>query len=212
MSKKFASWVLAGLALLAQSASAGWIDWTSSTTGTLDVGGTSVGVSLTGSPYGYVDGDYYYNNAWTGFTNPAGTYDGLAPNDFIQVYQGGGFTLTFDQSVNDLYMSLISVGQPNLSVTYDFNNPFTVEATGTNYWGYGGYSLLGDDFTGNEFNGILKFSGAFTSISFNILQAEYWHGFNFASFERSASVPEPGSLILFGLGLIGLSLARKRAA
>lgn len=212
MSKRIAALAFAPVLILATSvANAGWIDWTSTNTGTMDVGGTSVGVSLTGSPYNYVDGDYYYNNGFTGFTDATGTYGGLAPTDFIQITQRGSFTLTFDQAVDDLYMSMISIGQPNLPVTYSFDSAFSVESQGSNYWGYGGYSVVGNAFIGNEFNGVLKFTGSFTSISFDIAPGENWHGFNFAAFETT-SVPEPGSLILLAAGLLGLVAARKRAA
>ena len=195
------------LTLAGQSAFAGWIDWTSTTTGTMDVGSTTVGVTLTGNPYSFVNGDYYYNNASTGWTAPSGTYAGMAPSDFIQVSAAGSYTLTFDQAVDDLFMSLISVGQPNYAVTYSFNDAFSVESYGSNYWGYGSYAVNGNDFTGYEYNGILRFSGSFTSISFDIGPQEYWHGFNFAAFDPSY-VPEPAGFWLLCLGVLGLVLRR----
>lgn len=202
--KQLAATILFGLVVIATPhANAGWIDWTSTTTGTMDVGGTSVGVSLTGNPHNFVNGDYYYNNANTGGTSASGTYGGMAPTDFIQVVAAGSYTLTFDQMVDDLYMSLISVGQPNYPVTYGFNDAFTVESYGANYWGYGGYSVNGNDFTGTEFNGILHFAGSFNSISFTVDPQENWHGFNFASYSE-ANVSEPASALLLALGLLGI--------
>lgn len=191
------------LSLAGHQAHAGWIDWTSTTTGTMDIGGNSVGVTLSGNPNSFVNGDYYYNNANTGYTDTTGTYGGMAPSDFIQVIAAGSYTLTFDQAIDDLYMSMISVGQPNYGVTYSFNDAFSVESSGSNYWGYNGYSVSGNNFTGTEFNGILHFAGSFTSISFNVGPQENWHGFNFSSYEKT-SVSEPASAILLMLGLIGL--------
>lgn len=194
------------------NASAGWIDWTSTTTGTMDVGGTSVGVTLTGSVASLVNGDYYYNNSSTGGTSLTGTYGGLAPSDLIRVVQSTILTITFDQAVEDLSMALVSVGQPNYNVTYDFNNDFSVSSYGSNYWGYGGYSINGDDFIGNEFNGVLDFTGEFNSITFSTNPYENWHGFNFAS-EALASVsevPEPAPIALLATGLLGLLVAKRK--
>ncbi|MCW8930361.1 MAG: PEP-CTERM sorting domain-containing protein [Gammaproteobacteria bacterium] len=202
--------ILAVSALMFSSVTyATWIDWSSTTTGTLNLGGNVVNVSLTGNPWDLHNGDYYYNNGSTGGTSPSGTYAGLAPSDVIRVNQAGRYTLTFDQAVSDLDMALVSVGRGNLPVTYDFDDAFTVLSSGPNYWGYTGYTTSGNDFTGYEYNGILEFSGSFNSISFTVTNPEHWHGFNFGAASVS-SVPEPSVLTLMGLGLLGFGVARKR--
>jgi hypothetical protein len=198
--------------VLAQPASAGWIDWTSTTTGTMTIGATSVGVTLTGNPLDQLNGDHYYNNGFTGGTSASGTYAGLAPSDLIRINNRGTFTLNFDQTVSDLYMALVSVGQGGLPVNYAFSDSFSVISSGNNYWGYTGYSVSGNNFTGREYNGVLHFAGDFNSISFDTDPNEYWHGFNFASFDTASSVSEPAPFALLGLGLIGLAAVRRRKA
>jgi len=197
--------------LVAQPASAGWIDWTSTTDGTMDVGGTSVGVTLSGGVMDFVDGDYYYNNSSTGGTSLSGTYAGLAPSDLIRLNSATSLTISFDQTVENLTMALVSVGQTNNGVTYDFNDDFSLTSSGNNYWGYGGYTINGDDFTGNEFNGVLDFSGEFDAITFSTNPFENWHGFNFSSNLLAIEVPEPSPLFLMTAGLIALLVSRKKS-
>jgi hypothetical protein len=156
-----------------------------------------------------INGDTYYNNAGTGWTSPSGTYAGLEPSDVIQLYGASSFTIDFGQQVVNPYMALVSVGQPRYTVTYEFQNPFDVISYGSNFWGYGGYSVNGTQFNGNEFNGILQFTGTFSSISFVVTNNEFWHGFNFGT-SAAEPVPEPISLFLMTAGLLGLGIARKR--
>ena len=210
MLKKFCKTAVgAGLLVAAGSASAGWIDWSSTTEGTMDVNGTSVGVTLTGNPMSLANGSHYYTSTQANNDN---TYAGLAPSDVIQVNKASSFTLTFDQALDGLNMALVSVGRGGLPVTYNFEDDFTVVSSGSNHWGYHSYSVSGDDFIGREYNGILSFDGIFNSISFVTEQDEYWHGFNFSSdsLAQTASVSEPASFALLGLGLLGLGAARRK--
>lgn len=67
--------------------------------------------------------------------------------------------------------------------------------------------LMEAPFTGYEYNGILKLTGTYDSISFSINPNEYWHGFKVGA---SAPVPEPGTMILLGFGMLGLAVYGKR--
>ena len=211
--KKISLWILVTLMLiLAPNAWAvTWIDWESTTAGTLTIGSSTINVSLTGNPWNLVNGDFYYNNGSTGGTSPTGTYAGLQPSDLIRTHNPGSFTITFDSPVVNPYLALVSVGNSGQPVTYSFDNPFTVISSGPNYWGYGGYSVSGNDFTGKEFNGILQFQGTYNSFSFDVLQSEFWHGFNLGVTGGAPSpVPEPASIFLLGSGLAGIAGFRKR--
>ena len=213
---KFKSLVIAASAAFIHTlASAGpsWIDWTSVNTGTLTIGSQVVGVSLAGSTPDLLDnGTQYYNNGNTGGTAVTGTYGGLQPSDMLQVSNASFFTLTFSQAIVNPFIALVSVGQFAVPVSYGFDSNVSVLSSGSNKWGYGGYSVAGNTFTGSEFNGVLQLQGSFTSMNIAVGQSEFWHGFNVGSASVSA-VPEPETyaMMLAGLGLMG-AIARRRKA
>ncbi len=207
----FGSFAVASSAAVAAP---GWIDWTTTSTGSLTIGATTVGVSLSGSaPIGLDNGDYYYNNGATGGTAVSGTYGGLVPSDMLQVDPASSFTLTFDQAIVNPYIALVSVGQTGLPVTYTFNGHVSVLTFGSNYWGYGGYSIAGNSITGFEYNGIVQLTGSFTTLTISTNPGEYWHGFNVGSDSFATAVPEPETyaMLLAGLGLLGFVGRRRRS-
>lgn len=197
-----------------------WTDWTSitntSASGVMDGINVSVtsnlmdGVSQTGCGTNYWTEPNPSNPAYTG-----GTIDN-APTACEQVGLNSATTVNvaFDSAIDDLYIALVSVGQPSVTVTYDFDTSFTVDSDGIGYWSFansgnpGPYTLgVGDTISMNEVHAALLFDGPVTSLSFTTSPQENWHAFTFGS---AADVPEPSIIALFALGLVGIGFARRR--
>ncbi len=159
-----------------------WTKWSyasgSNVFGTL--GNTSV--QYTGQffdvDYSSTDGVGYWDN-----TNGPYSQNGIAaPTNpgLIRFILGGSGSFVFELPVVDPFIALSSVGNPQLPVVYDFlTSPFTVVSDNYSpraaYWGAGTYATQGNTLTGQEFSGILKFSGTYTRIDFTFTE-EGWHG------------------------------------
>lgn len=89
------------------------------------------------------------------------------------------------------------------------------------------YQLNSNNVGGTEPHGTLRFKGAFDTVTWNSSSNEFWNGFTVGVQGTAievlpcevdptlpqcipSSVPEPSTLVLFGLGLVGLSYARRR--
>lgn len=219
----FATAAALGLTLAAAQAGAvavTWTDWTtvssSGAAGTMGgvgvtVNGTTNGVSQTGCGAGAIN--YWTEPNATQRPYTGGTVsNGPTACEQVGLNTATTITISFTSAVDTLYMALLSVGQPGIAVTYDFNRSFTIDSAGVGYWSAGvpgTYSTgAGDTLTMREFHGMLRFTGGgITGLSFTTNPGENWHAFTLGTV---APVSSPGSLALAGLGLLALGLAVRR--
>jgi PEP-CTERM motif len=217
-------------ALAAHPAKAGlidWTDWTSTTPGsipgtvgtpffitatgtagatTVTYTGDSIGVTTTGTGLGSWAPQTTYQSA--GVLNAPGT------PDIVRIGEGGDAftqTITFSQSVTNPVMAIVSLGTPSTASTqWSFNAPFSILSSGLGAFGGGGVgsftALPGNILQGAEGNGVIQFNGTFNSLSWTATNSEHWTGFTVGV----ASAPEPGTLGLLALGMVGGIAARRR--
>ena len=218
------------LAVPAVSHAQSWANWTAGNVGAGTMTGTigSTTISYAGSFDGYQLSDGTTRTAGVGSSGTCGfnfftcrplpyTSPGVgAPtNDGFIQYTGAPRrgTITFGSAMVNPLISFISVGQPSVAVNYDFLlNNFTVlsdNSTNAAAWGTGSYTVLGNVLTGREFSGTIRLNGTFTSFSFDVSNAENWHGITVGV---QSVVPEPSTYLLMAFGLFGLGVAARRRA
>lgn len=124
----------------------------------------------------------------------------------------GTNTISFATAVVNLVFAIWSLGQPDLAASFAFNATPTLEAGGPNsLFGGSTITVSGNTVSGHEGNGVVQYTGTFTSISWtNTFENFYAFTVGLNGPSEPSSVPEPGTLALLALGLAGLDLASRR--
>jgi len=145
-------------------------------------------------------------------------------SEMIALENSGTQTLTFSESVANIVFSYVSLNNNGYSFNQDFDilSVGSVDGNNSGHFGAGTstknivdlgngnfeYQLLG---TG-EPHGTIQFKGAFDQVEWTSLSDEYWNGFTVGIQGTSQvvfnSVPEPSTLAIFALGMIGLASRR----
>lgn len=209
--------LLAGIAIISTTCSTQsvnaepiyWTDWTSATPGfpgsaegIIILPDGSIQVNYLGElAFAQTDGGINYWDPAPGLPyinnpvvdNPPPASDILA----LSYPSFGNFSnqITFSQAITNPIMAINSLGQNNVPVSYTFDTPFQIlsynDPSNPAHWGQGLLTQSGNTLTGVEGTGVIQFMGTYSSISFNVDNYEYWHGFTVGTKETL----EPSSII-----------------
>jgi hypothetical protein len=195
-----------------------WTDWTSITDG--NPNGAALGtLSPVAQPVVSItySGDVEVSSQTSdpanfNYWNPASTFTSATVSDAptnpgIVTLFGDQVTntLTFSQPIVNPVMALLSLGNSANQISYTFDAPFTILSGGPSaaFNGSSVYQISPNVVGGMEGNGTIQFTGSFTSLSWTVTGTEYWHGFTLG-IAGVASVPEPSSLVMGVIGLLGI--------
>jgi len=203
--------VCAGAPGLARAAVYSYVDWTSTdvahgtASGTITLPDTStVAVTFKALTSANGQGSLYGAQTAGSGTNywvPSAPYlsaqvENAPPSTDILQLSGGmneTYVVTLSEPIKDPIMAIVSLGQPTVATTYNFDSPFTIVSQGEGYWGGTATSLVAlpnNILEGNEGHGTIQFVGTFSTFSWTVPTPETWHGFTFGI--RTTQRIEPG--------------------
>ncbi len=164
-----------------------------------------------------VQGFFHGNNAVVDNAPPA--------SDIIRITGGANalsHSITFSEPIVNPIMAILSLGQPSITITYDFGDEeFSILSSGAGFWGGDPngslFEVTPSILTGVEGHGIIQFEGIYSSLTWDVPTFENWHGFQIG-FEQLESqlppnnVPVPAAVWLFGSGIVGLMGMRRKSS
>lgn len=199
-----------------------WVDWTSGSAG---ASGSAAGLVDLG-PAGPDASDIAVNysgeiafvqtaggtNYWTGPSYVSAAVDnGPGTSDIIALSSATSKTLTFSAPVDNLFFAVVSLNGNG----YSFNEDFEILSAGCGYWGCGTLSktIVDDEYRligSGEPHGVIRFNRAVSSITWTSLTNENWNGFTVGTYGAAPPIPEPATVALMALGLLGVAGATRR--
>jgi len=192
----------------------------------------------------------YYSNYQNG-PGPSPYTSSLVDNappaaEMIALRYAGSQTLTFSEAIATPVFAFVSLNGNGYAFDQDFEilSVGGVDGNACGYWGCGGvvktivdlgggniqYQLNSSNVGGTEPHGTIRFTGAFSSLTWLSSTSEYWNSFTVGVQGTAAevlpceedptlpqcqpptSVPEPGTLGLLGIGLAAMGFVRRRKA
>jgi len=200
-----------------------WTDWTSFTasTGTNgngsasgSVGGVGVTYSgeLLGAPQTIVNGTSTIWSPSTSFVGGTSTVSPSVVGDDLAL--AGNFTgtntISFASPVTNPLLATWSLGSGVLASFIFQNATPTFEVGGPNsQFGGSAITVNGNTVSGREGNGVVQFTGTFSSISWTDTP-EFFYAFTVGVNGPTSAVPEPTSLSLLASGVAALAWCRRK--
>lgn len=200
--------ILAGSASVASAAVVTWTTWTSTSAGTAG----SIGLTYAG-PAAELRTSYPSYTPTTTFADGVLVNNAPVPaNNILRILGGTNATqtLTFSQAVVNPVFAIWSLGQTGLAASFNFIQTPTFVAGGPSAeYGGSAITVAGNNVSGVEGNGTVRFLGNFNSLSWTNPVREDWYGFN-VGFQSIAAVPEPSTWAMMILGFAGVGFLAYR--
>jgi hypothetical protein len=133
-------------------------------------------------------------------------------NSGIQLFGSFGATdtVSFSAPVTDPVLAIVSLEQAGITASFNFtpNEPFVLLGGGpSTTWGGQALTSVGDVVYGTEGNGLVMFTGTYSSITWTNPTRE-----NYYAVTVGSAVPEPSTWAMMLLGFAGLGFAGYRTS